>query len=179
MLTELGGATSLPIICKPNAGLPDPVDGHYSLSPEEFAREMQVAVECGVAYIGGCCGTSPEYIAALKRLWGEETVRPREIRRRSCVCTPTRFVPIEGVRVIGERVNPTGKKRFQQALLEKDLDYIAGVALQEMDAGAEILDVNVGYPGVDEKDMLPRVVKRLQAVTDLPLQLDSSDPEAL
>ena len=98
---------------------------------------------------------------------------------RPLICSATTPCFLDGVRVIGERVNPTGKKRFQQALLENDLDYILDVAVQQEDAGADILDVNVGFPGVDEASMLPRVVKKLQSAVSLPLQLDSSDPAAL
>ena len=179
VLRELCAATHLPVIAKPNAGLPDPVDGHYSLSPAEFAAAMVEAIRAGVSIVGGCCGTGPEYIRALHTVLSGMIPGRREIVRRSVVCTPTTPVVLSGVRVIGERINPTGKKRFQQALLENDLDYIADVAIAQEDAGASILDVNVGYPGVDEAAMLPRVVQKLQEVTGLPLMLDSTNPEAL
>jgi len=141
--------TTLPVIAKPNAGLPDPVDGHYDLPPEEFARTMV------------------------------DVVGARDIHHGSFLCTPTMPLEISGVRVIGERINPTGKKRFQQALLAGDLDYIVDVAIAQVDAGAQILDVNVGYPGVDEVAMLPRVVRKLQEAVDVPLQLDSTNAAAL
>ena len=179
ILRELCAATNLPIIAKPNAGLPDPVDGHYDLSPADFAEAMAEAINAGVSVVGGCCGTNPEYIRALHARVKNMTPGAREIRRSSLVCTATQAVEISGVRVIGERINPTGKKRFQQALLEKDLDYIVDVAIQQEDAGADILDVNVGYPGVDEVAMLPLVVKKLQEATSLPLMLDSTNPAAL
>ncbi len=179
ILRELCQSTHLPIIAKPNAGLPDPLDGHYDLSPAEFAEAMAQAVVAGVSVVGGCCGTDPEYIRALHERVKDMIPGQRNICRKSLVCTATRAVEISGVRVIGERINPTGKKRFQQALLEKDFDYIVDVAIQQEDAGADILDVNVGYPGVDEVEMLPLVVKKLQEATALPLQLDSSNPDAL
>ncbi|MGN1020273.1 MAG: homocysteine S-methyltransferase family protein, partial [Aristaeellaceae bacterium] len=179
MVREMCAATRLPVIAKPNAGLPDPVDGHYDLSAEDFARSMTALVEAGASLVGGCCGTDPDYIRALREAVRGMKPGQRHYDAASFVCTPTTPLRLNGVRVIGERINPTGKKRFQQALLENDLDYIVDVAVQQQDAGAEILDVNVGYPGVDEKTMLPRVIKRLQAAVDLPLQLDSSDPEAL
>ena len=179
ILRELCASTHLPIIAKPNAGLPDPVDGHYDLSPADFAKAMAEAVNAGVSVVGGCCGTNPEYIRALHERVKNMTPGEREIRQSSLVCTATQAVEISGVRVIGERINPTGKKRFQQALLEKDLDYIVDVAIQQEDAGADILDVNVGYPGVDEVAMLPLVVKKLQEATSLPLMLDSTNPAAL
>ena len=179
MLAELCSVTSLPVIAKPNAGLPDPIDGHYDLTPEAFAAAMQELVALGVSMVGGCCGTSPAYIHALHA--AVESMQPgqRSQDAAGMICTATNCVRLDGVRVIGERINPTGKKRFQQALLAGDLDYIVDVAVQEQDAGAQILDVNVGYPGVDEKSMLPRVVKAIQATVDLPLMLDSSDPEAI
>ena len=179
ILREICYTTRLPVIAKPNAGLPDPVDGHYDLSPEAFAAAMVEAVDIGVSIVGGCCGTDPRYIAALHGALQGRAPGDRCVTPRSIVCTPTTPVAISGVRVIGERINPTGKKRFQQALLAGDLDYIADVAIAQEDAGAAILDVNVGYPGVDEAAMLPRVVQKLQEVTTLPLQLDSTNPAAL
>lgn len=179
ILRDICRNTHLPVVAKPNAGLPDPVDGHYDLSPEAFAEAMAEAVAAGVSVVGGCCGTDPAYIRALRaRLTG---IQPggRDVRCVSRVCTATKAVEISGVRVIGERINPTGKKRFQQALLAEDLDYIVDVAIQQEDAGADILDVNVGYPGVDEVRMLPLVVRKLQDATALPLQMDSSNPAAL
>ena len=179
MLRELCANTRLPVIAKPNAGLPDPVDGHYDLTPAAFAEAMVEAVKAGVSIVGGCCGTDPAYIRALHEAVKDMT--PGERRYEPCgfVCTPTMPVRLDGVRVIGERINPTGKKRFQQALLENDLDYIVDIAVAQMDAGAAILDVNVGHPGVDEVAMLPRVIKKIQEAVDLPLQLDSSNPDAL
>ena len=179
LLAELCQNTRLPVIAKPNAGLPDPVDGHYHMGPEEFAAALVPCLEAGVTIFGGCCGTSPDYIRALKQaLEGRSPVRQHYVPA-GFVCTPTVPVRLDGVRVIGERINPTGKKRFQQALLEGDLDYILDVGIQEVDAGADILDVNVGYPGVNEVDMLPRVVKKLQSALSVPLQLDSSNAAAL
>ena len=179
LLRELCENTRLPVIAKPNAGLPDPIDGHYHMGPEEFTRAILPCLDAGVTIFGGCCGTTPEYIRQLAAALTGKSPAPRQYKNGSFVCTPTNPVPLTGVRVIGERINPTGKKRFQQALLENDLDYILDVAIQQVDAGADILDVNVGFPGVDEVSMLPRVVKKLQSAVNLPLQLDSSNPEAL
>ncbi len=178
-LADLCASTRLPVIAKPNAGLPDPVTGRYGMGPEEFAAALLPCLEAGVTIFGGCCGTSPDYIRRLRAALDGKAPAPRRRRRESFLCTPPCPVPLDGVRIIGERVNPTGKKRFQQALLEDDLDYILDVAVQQEEAGADILDVNVGFPGVDEVSMLPRVVKKLQSVVSLPLQLDSSSPEAL
>lgn len=179
LLRELCENTRLPVIAKPNAGLPDPMDGHYDMGPEAFVQALMPCLEAGVSIFGGCCGTSPEYIRQLRAALSRKRPGPRRYLEGGFVCTPVNALRLDGVRVIGERINPTGKKRFQQALLENDLDYILDVAIQQEDAGADILDVNVGYPGVDEASMLPRVVKKLQSAVSLPLQLDSSDPDAL
>ena len=179
LLKELCENTRLPVIAKPNAGLPDPATGKYGMGPEEFVKALLPCVEAGVSIVGGCCGTSPDYIRALSLALKDEMPRPRTYRSVGLVCSAMTPCALDGVRVIGERVNPTGKKRFQQALLENDLDYILDVAVQQEDAGADILDVNVGYPGVNEVEMLPRVVKKIQSAVALPLQLDSSDPDAL
>lgn len=179
LIREMKRHTRLPVIAKPNAGLPDPADGHYGVKGAAFASAMLPLIEAGAGLVGGCCGTDPGDIRALAEAVRGKTPGKGAYRPLSFVCTATAPVAVDGVRVIGERINPTGKKRFQQALLEKDFDYIVGAALAQMDAGADLLDVNVGYPGVDEKDMLPRAVKAIQAACDLPLQLDSADPEAL
>ncbi len=179
LLRELCEHTPLPVIAKPNAGLPDPVDGHYDMDARSFADILAPMADAGVSVFGGCCGTSPDYVRAVaERLEGRAPAK-RTPKRESFVCTPVRPLPITGIRVIGERINPTGKKRFQQALLENDMDYILDLAVQQEDAGADILDVNVGYPGVDEVEMLPRVVKALQGTVPLPLMLDSSNAQAL
>ena len=179
LLKRLRKATSLPIIAKPNAGLPDPVDGHYPMEADEFASIMKEAAQAGVSILGGCCGTTPAYIARLKEGLRDVKSAYTAPEKKPTVCSNTKVVHGDGVRVIGERINPTGKKRFQKALLEQDLDYILDVALEQQEAGADLLDVNVGFPGVDEAAMLPAVVKKLQGVIDLPLQLDSGDPAAL
>lgn len=179
LLERLCRATRLPVIAKPNAGLPDPATGHYDMGPEAFVQALAPCLEAGVSIFGGCCGTTPEYIRQLSRALTGKTPGPRSYDAAGFVCSATVPCRLDGVRVIGERINPTGKKRFQQALLENDLDYILDVAVQEEDAGADILDVNVGFPGVDETAMLPRVVKKIQSAVSLPLQLDSSNPDAL
>lgn len=179
LLKELCENTRLPVIAKPNAGLPDPATGAYGMGPEEFVNALLPCLDAGVTIFGGCCGTSPEYIRALAKALEGKTPAPRGYDSTGFVCSAMTPCRLNGVRVIGERVNPTGKKRFQQALLENDLDYILDVAVQQEDAGADILDVNVGLPGVDEAAMLPAVVKKIQSAVALPLQLDSTNPEAL
>ena len=168
----------IPVFVKPNAGLPNP-DGSYNLNAEEFAREMQAYAAIGVSMVGGCCGTTPEYIARLHDTFAPLTPAQKVPVRRSCLCTPVRFVEVDGITVVGERINPTGKKRLQQALREGDSAYPCTQAVAQAEAGAQILDVNAGLPGIDEAATLERLVRDLQAVTDLPLQLDSSSPEAL
>ena len=179
LLAELCRNTRLPVVAKPNAGLPDPVDGHYDMGPEAFVEALLPCLDAGVTIFGGCCGTSPEYIRRLAQALNGKKPVPRTYDAVSFVCSPVTPCRVDGVRVIGERINPTGKKRFQHALLENDLDYILDVGVQQEDAGADILDVNVGFPGVNEVEMLPRVVKKLQSTISLPLQLDSSNPDAL
>ena len=176
IIREIRANTTLPVIAKPNAGLPDPVTGAYGVGPEEFAQDMAALAEAGADILGGCCGTDPDYIRAIREI-------PRPERHtamdRGAVCTPSVCRETGKIMVIGERINPTGKKRLQQALLEEDLDFLVDLAVRQMDAGADILDVNVGYPGVDEVSMLPRAVQAIQAAVDLPLQLDTTNPEAL
>lgn len=168
----------IPVFVKPNAGLPNP-DGSYNLDADEFAREMQAYAAIGVSMVGGCCGTTPAYIAKLKEAFSPLVPAQKIPLRRSCLCTPVRFVEVDGITVVGERINPTGKKRLQQALREGDSAYPCAQAVAQAEAGAEVLDVNAGLPGIDEAATLERLVRDLQAVTDLPLQLDSSNLEAL
>ena len=179
MIRELRRWTDKPLILKPNAGLPDPATGEYRITPEEFAAELETAPEDGVQMLGGCCGTTPDFIRALgTAMRGARMPSPRP-ERRSGVCSASQTAAFGPVRVIGERINPTGKKRFQQALRENDIDYIVARGIEQQDAGVDLLDVNVGLPGINEPEMMTRVVKALQAVVDLPLQIDSSDPAAI
>ncbi len=179
LVEELTRWTTLPISVKPNAGLPDPGGAGYDITAEEFAEAMAELTELGVKCYGGCCGTTPEYIAKLCKALEGRTIReiPRSVP--AAVCSPVCAVPIDRVRVIGERINPTGKKRMKEALLRDDVDFMLGQALEQTQAGADILDVNVGLPEIDEPSMMVKVVKALQGVTDAPLQLDSTRPEVL
>ena len=179
LIRELRLWTDRPLILKPNAGLPDPATGEYRITAEEFAEELKPALEEGVGILGGCCGTDPDFIRCVSALADGVRVSTRPSLRRHGVCSAAQTVSFGPVRVIGERINPTGKKRFQQALRENDIDYIVARGIEQQDAGADILDVNVGLPGIDEPEMMTRVVKALQTVVDLPLQIDSSDPAAI
>lgn len=179
VVEELGRYTRLPLVVKPNAGLPDPVTNEYNVSPEEFAAKMAKMASIGATIMGGCCGTSPAYIAELKKaLDGADFIR-KETEYASAVCSASNTVVINQPRIIGERINPTGKKLFKQALKEHNLDYIMNQALEQIDGGAEILDVNVGLPEIDEKDMMVDAIRAIQSVCDVPLQIDSTIPEVL
>ncbi|MCH5192908.1 MAG: homocysteine S-methyltransferase family protein [Oscillospiraceae bacterium] len=179
VIAELSEWTTLPIIVKPNAGLPDPVTNEYDITPEQFAESAAGLVKYGIKIVGGCCGTDPRFIKAVtERLKGMKSVK-REVNIPAAVCSPAKTVIIDQPRIIGERINPTGKKLFKEALKRGDIDYILGQAIEQVNAGADILDVNVGLPDIDEKEMMVRVVKALQSVTDLPLQLDSTRPDVL
>ncbi|MCD7820756.1 MAG: homocysteine S-methyltransferase family protein [Clostridiales bacterium] len=176
---ELAQWTTLPMVVKPNAGLPDPATNLYTITPEEFSDQLLPYLDLGVQLLGGCCGTTPAFISSLRDQLAGKAPAPRQGKPRQGVCCPSHVTELNGVRVIGERINPTGKKRFQQALREYDLNYILERGIEQQDAGADILDVNVGLPGLDEPKMMADVVKALQGVVSLPLQIDSSDPKAI
>lgn len=171
--------TTLPVIVKPNAGLPDPVTNEYNCSPDEFAEFAEKLIPLGIKIIGGCCGTNPDYIRALRKMLADKKYVKRDVKIPAACCSATSVVTIDQPRVIGERINPTGKKRFKQALLEGDIDYILGQAIEQISAGADILDVNVGLPAIDERAMMIKAVKALQGVVEVPLQLDSTIPEVM
>lgn len=218
LVEELRSWTDLPIIVKPNAGLPDPATGEYSMGAEEFGKRMAVFPAMGASIFGGCCGTNPDFIRALAAGLAEESAVSGEMRQGvedsqngkegknaggeeagyretgriyRGVCSASQVARFGGIKdspriqdsgrilVIGERINPTGKKRFQQALREGDMNYIMERAIEQADAGADILDINVGLPGIEEAEMMARVVKAVQSVVSLPLQIDSLDPEAI
>ncbi len=179
IVQELCRWTSLPVIVKPNAGLPDPVTGQHSFAPKNFGECMKPYVEMGVQIFGGCCGTTPDHIREAAQTIRSMTPVQREISIPAAVCSANRTVIIDMPRIIGERINPTGKKRFKQALLEHDTDYILGQAIAQVQAGADILDVNVGMPDIDEAEMMRTCVKAIQGITATPLQLDTTKPDAL
>lgn len=179
VVEKLCSCTNLPVIIKPNAGLPDPLTNEYNVLPDEFSQLLYDMIPLGIKIIGGCCGTSPDYIKSAVEKFAGCKCKAKVKKLPSAVCSPSRAVTIEVPRIIGERINPTGKKRFKQALMENDLDYICNQAIEQISAGAEILDVNVGLPGIDEKDMMVRAVKAVQGICDTPLQIDSSIPEVL
>lgn len=179
VVKELSRWTTLPIVVKPNAGLPNPVTNTYDVTPEEFAEYAREMVSYGVKIMGGCCGTNPDFIRALSRMLSGEKFVALEKKIPAAVCSATKTVVIDQPRIIGERINPTGKKLFKEALLKNDMDYILNQALEQQNGGADILDVNVGLPGIDEKEMMIRAVRELQGVVELPLQIDTTKPDVL
>ncbi|MBE6852049.1 MAG: homocysteine methyltransferase [Ruminococcus sp.] len=179
VVEEICRWTCLPVAVKPNAGLPDPDTNLYDVDPDDFAQAASVFADMGVKIFGGCCGTSPEYIESLTHMLKEKTCRERTPDICAAVCSYSDTAVIDQPRIIGERINPTGKKRFKEALKKGDIDYILGQAIEQVNAGADILDVNVGLPDIDEKAMMVRTVKAIQSVTDRPLQIDSTIPEVI
>ena len=182
VMDELLKYSSVPVVFKPNAGLPKSENGvtFYDVDADEFAEDIKKSVENGVRIVGGCCGTTPEYIKKVHELSCD--LKPKTIEKKNySVITSYNKAVFFGKKpvLIGERINPTGKKRFKQALAEKDIGYILQEAVNQQAKGVHVLDVNVGLPGIDEKAMLTDSVCELQCVTDLPLQLDSSDPIAM
>ena len=180
VIEELVKWTNLPIIVKPNAGLPDPETNLYNVTAAQFADFMKDLRKYGIKIFGGCCGTNPEFIKELSEMLKREgnPAAPHKYIP-GAVCSATSTVVVDEPRIIGERINPTGKKLFKEALLRHDMDYILGQALEQISGGADILDVNVGLPGIDEREMMIDTIKSLQAVVDVPLQIDSTIPEVL
>ena len=182
VINRLLKVSSVPVILKPNAGLPKRVDGKtvFDVKPEEFAEDITELVKNGVRIVGGCCGTTPEYICALSE--SVKDIRPivTENKNLTVVSSYSKVVNFENEPIlIGERINPTGKKLLKEALKNKDMDYVLKEGINQQEAGVHILDVNVGAPEVNEVEMLESIVCELQTVTDLPLQIDTSNAEAM
>mgnify|MGYP000918490033 FL=1 len=183
IVEEIGKWSDVPVIVKANAGLPDPVTNEYDVTPEQFVEDYKQMLKYGARIFGGCCGTNPDYIRAVKAMLVEaqknNEFESNRQERQLAICSPINTVVVNQPRIIGERINPTGKKRFKQALVEKDMNYILGQATEQIEAGAEILDVNVGHPEIDEKEMMIKTVKELQSIVSVPLQIDSTKPEVI
>lgn len=180
IVEEFTKRTSLPVYVKPNAGLPDPNSNKYDVSAEDFAKCMDRIIDFGtVKLVGGCCGTTPDYIRELKKITENRPYKKAKTTAQTTVCSGTTAVEISEPRVIGERINPTGKKLFKDALKNNNIDYILSQAISQVKAGADILDVNVGLPEIDEKEMMVRVIKAIQSVVDVPLQIDTTKPDVL
>ncbi|HZK19899.1 MAG TPA: homocysteine S-methyltransferase family protein [Treponemataceae bacterium] len=180
-IKEICAYTDKPVVVKLNAGLPDPQTNEYDVSSRDFANAMAQLLKYGVTVFGGCCGTTPEYIGDLSDAIQKtpKTKNTASMVNESLLCSFGKVVHVNRPLITGERINPTGKKLFKQALIEHDIDYILKQGLSQIEAQADILDVNVGIPGIDEARMLTEVVEALQSVTDVPLQIDTPDLKAL
>ncbi len=187
---EILACSKLPVLVQPNAGLPVMVNGEtvFNVDIEEYVEAMQELIQAGIAIAGGCCGTNPDYIAALVKsicdkeypALAQDAVRQRSEKAITAVSSSTKTVILDHrIRVIGERINPTGKKLLKEALKEKDLSYIENEAIAQVKAGAEILDINVGLPEIDEYKMMLEVMNKVSSVVTVPLQIDSADPEVI
>ena len=186
VLDEILSVASVPVIVKPNAGLPKQKNGqvYYDVRPEEFAEVMVRIVKKGACLVGGCCGTTPGHIREMVRQVKAEEPFPAcipPVRKNHTIVSSYGKAVFFGERpvIIGERINPTGKKKFKQALKDHDLDYILKEGISQQDNGAHILDVNVGLPDIDEKAVMVEVIKELQSVSSLPLQIDTVDEKAM
>lgn len=182
VMERMLAVSSTPVIIKPNAGLPEEREGktYYSLSPEEFALDMRSLAQKGVTILGGCCGTTPQYILELtQKLQGVEFKKISQKHLTVCSSYTHALYFGDTPVLIGERINPTGKKKLKEALRENDMAYILGEAVGQSESGAHALDVNVGLPEIDEEKTLKRCIEEIQAVTDLPLQIDTSSAKAM
>ena len=174
--------SSTSILVNPNAGLPRSENGKtvYDVGPKDFAAVMEEIVRMGAVITGGCCGTTPDHIHAMVELTKDIPVQMPEKKHRTVISSYSQAVVFDKKTIIiGERINPTGKSKFKQALRDHNLEYILREGVTQQDNGADVLDVNVGLPEIDEPSMMEDVVKELQAVIDLPLQLDTSSAEAM
>lgn len=182
VVADIAKYSTAPVIVQPNAGLPVVENGEtvYKTTPEGYAASIEKMVDMGVSIIGGCCGTTPEHIKAVtKLLAGKKPVR-RNIKRYTVATSYQNSVVVDSdIAVIGERINPTGKKRLKEALRNKEYDYVLGEAVLQTENGADILDVNAGLPEIDEKEVLVKLVQEIQGVSNLPLQIDSTDKDAI
>lgn len=181
LIDEILKISKIPVMIQANAGLPAIVNGNtvFSIEPEEFSSYYTDFVKAGVSIIGGCCGTTDKHIEALSTTTKGLDIGKREVEILSGICTPTKVVKFDKIRVIGERINPTGKKAFKDALVKGNMEYILKEAIEQVNAGADILDINVGLPEIDEADTMKRLVKEIQSILDVPLQIDSTDPKVI
>lgn len=173
--------SDIPVMVQPNAGIPCVCNGHteYKITPVEFSEYIKGFAEKGVRVLGGCCGTTDKHIKLVAEKLKDIKVKKIENKSISCVCTPTKVVIVDQVKIIGERINPTGKKLFKEALKKGDFDYITREAISQVEAGADILDVNVGLPEINEEETMVRVIEELQSILDVPLQIDSNNPKVI
>lgn len=172
----------LPVMVQPNAGLPvlENNETVFKLTKEEYVDQLKPLMEKGIAVVGSCCGSDPSFTKLIKKTFGRQIVKQRNVKRRTVACSSTESVFMDKrIKIIGERINPTGKKKIKQALIENKFDYIINEAIDQINSGADILDVNVGLPSIDEKTVMLNVLKELDGVINAPLQIDSSNIEVL
>ena len=179
LVQQLATCTNLPILVKANAGLPNLITNEYDIDAQQFCDALAPHIQAGAGIIGGCCGTTPEYIQKLSTRYGSLCPIKRKPIHQSVLTGATDALQVNRVCIVGERINPTGKKLFKQALQNRNIGYILSQGIEQIRAGADILDVNVGLPGTDEKDLMVTVIEQLQSITDVPLQIDSSSVEVL
>lgn len=179
LVQQLATCTNLPILVKANAGLPNLITNEYDIDAQQFCDALAPHIQAGASIIGGCCGTTPEYIQKLSTRYGSLCPIKRKPIHQSVLTGATDALQVNRVCIVGERINPTGKKLFKQALQNRNIGYILSQGIEQIRAGADILDVNVGLPGTDEKDLMVTVIEQLQSITDVPLQIDSSSVEVL
>lgn len=181
IVDEIIKYSSIPIMVQPNAGLPTVKEGKtiYNIKPKEFAAFQRSIVEKGVRIVGGCCGTTDEFIREI--VYSLKDVKIKKLKENNIcgVCSSTKAVLIDGVKIIGERINPTGKKLFKEALRNNDIDYILKEAISQVESGADILDVNVGLPEINEEETMKKVIKEIQSIIDTPLQIDSNNSKVI
>ena len=180
IVEELLQYSDKPVLVQPNRGLPYIHNGKacYTLSERDFAETMSEFQAAGVAILGGCCGTNPDFIRAISVHKGK-AVPERNVERKTVITSATKYLPMEGIKVCGERINQTGKKKLKEAIVNEDFDYIFKEAIKQETAKADLLDVNLGVPKTDDVANLKKVVVQLSEITALPLQIDSSNPAAI
>lgn len=182
LIEEIVKFSKVPVIAQPNAGLPKMVNGKtlFDVDPKEFAEYAKVLAEKGVSILGGCCGTNPNYIKALKKELAYMKPAKRKIRQITAASSSSKTVVLDkAITIIGEKINPTGRKDIQAALKDNNIDYLLREAIKQRDAGADIIDVNVGLPEINEREIMVNVVKEIQSVINLPLQIDSAKKDAI
>lgn len=180
ILKRVVSNTNIPVMVQPNEGLPKIIDNEtvYYITASEFRERAEEFVNNGISIIGGCCGTTPQFISELSKLKSLKILE-REKVTKAVLTTPSKLVEVNEVKVVGERINPTGKKLFKEALKKNDIDYILRQAIEQVEAGADLLDVNVGLPEINEEEMIIKIIKEIQSILDVPLQIDSNDPNVI
>ncbi|MDU2197247.1 MAG: homocysteine S-methyltransferase family protein [Peptostreptococcaceae bacterium] len=181
IVQKIAKRTTTPVIVQANAGLPNIINGkaYYDVDEKEFYKGVVEFINAGARIIGGCCGTNPGFIREISDNIKNIELHKNEIEYKCVVCSPSKYIGIDKPTVMGERLNPTGRKSLKEALKNENIDYIIKLALEQINAGAEILNINVGLPDIDEKTVMPKVIKEIQGIIDTPLQVDSSNIDAL